>query len=148
LRDKRRHWQPTTGDAIAAGRYIQTPDVHEGCCQNQSGSYCTTMMCEGTACVGICSADGPFALYCDTCLDAGNGLLDIANSCSSNGLSGGWDGQTRLMASVSSFSTLKGYLEAVNDFSTRFVSITYVLLSTDPYERFTGLDPCLTIIPS
>jgi hypothetical protein len=53
------------------------------------------------------------------------------------------DGQTRLMASVSSFSTLKGPFEAVNDFSTRFVSITYVLLLTDPYEDFTGLDPCL-----
>jgi hypothetical protein len=27
---------PTTGDAIASGRYIQTldPDVHDGCCQN------------------------------------------------------------------------------------------------------------------
>ncbi|KAJ7789487.1 hypothetical protein B0H14DRAFT_2944566 [Mycena olivaceomarginata] len=83
LRDKRR--QPTTGDAIAAGRYIQTLDPDN----NQSGSYCTTMMCEGTACVGICS-DGSFALYCDTCLDAGNGLLDIADSCSSTGLSGGW----------------------------------------------------------
>ncbi|KAJ7788174.1 hypothetical protein B0H14DRAFT_2628501 [Mycena olivaceomarginata] len=87
------------------------PRCHDGCCQNnQSGSYCTTMMCEGTACVGICS-DGSFALYCDTCLDAGNGLLDIADSCSSTGLS--VDGQTRLMASVLSFSTLKGSLEAI-----------------------------------
>ncbi|KAJ7927493.1 hypothetical protein B0H13DRAFT_1861257 [Mycena leptocephala] len=37
---------------------------------------------------------------CDTCLDAGNGLLDIANSCSCL-----VDGRTRRTNSVSSFST-------------------------------------------
>jgi hypothetical protein len=84
---------PTTGDAVAAARHIQSldPSEHDGCCQNnQSGSFCTTMWCEGTACVGICS-NGAFSFPgCDTCLDAGNGLLDIANSCSSGGRSGGW----------------------------------------------------------
>ncbi|KAJ7065801.1 hypothetical protein C8F01DRAFT_752518 [Mycena amicta] len=43
--------------------------------------------------VGICSDPGYGA--CDTCIDAGNGLYDVANSCSVSGigplpLSGGW----------------------------------------------------------
>ncbi|KAJ7356709.1 hypothetical protein DFH08DRAFT_954040 [Mycena albidolilacea] len=50
----------------------------------------------------------PAKLYHDTCLDASNGLLDIANGCSSNGLSGGWAD-----ASVSYFSTLKGSLDLI-----------------------------------
>ncbi|KAJ7494447.1 hypothetical protein B0H11DRAFT_2277185 [Mycena galericulata] len=82
---------PTTGDAIAAAQYIQHLDPATTCCQNNlGGSLCTTMWCVGTACVGICS-NGAFSFPgCDTCLDAGNGLLDIANSCSSGGLSGGY----------------------------------------------------------
>jgi hypothetical protein len=87
---------PTTGDAVAAARYIQSLDPsadpgHNLCCQNNAGgSFCTMMWCEGTACVGICS-NGAFSFPgCDYCLNAGNGLLDVANSCSSGGRSGGW----------------------------------------------------------
>ncbi|KAJ7493897.1 hypothetical protein FB451DRAFT_1215653 [Mycena latifolia] len=76
---------PTTADAIAAAQFIQGLGTKQCCDLNGTGSECSTMHCIGTACVGICSAPG----NCDNCLDAGNGLLDIANSCSSGGLSGG-----------------------------------------------------------
>ncbi|KAJ7495266.1 hypothetical protein FB451DRAFT_1213723 [Mycena latifolia] len=82
---------PITGDATAAAKHIQNLVTQECCQGNAGGSLCTTMWCVGTACVGICS-NGAFDSFnsCDTCLDASNGLLDIANSCSSGGLSGGW----------------------------------------------------------
>ncbi|KAJ7493907.1 hypothetical protein FB451DRAFT_1215680 [Mycena latifolia] len=76
---------PTTADSIAAAQFIQGLGTQQCCDLNHVGSKCSTMHCTGTACVGICSNPGA----CDSCLDAGNGLLDIANSCSSGGLSGG-----------------------------------------------------------
>ncbi|KAJ7495293.1 hypothetical protein FB451DRAFT_1387334 [Mycena latifolia] len=81
---------PTTGDAIAASQHIQSLGSQPCCQTNSDGSLCTTMWCSGSACVGICSNDPSSIFSCDSCQDAGNGLLDIANSCSSGGLSGGW----------------------------------------------------------
>ncbi|KAJ7495267.1 hypothetical protein FB451DRAFT_1387312 [Mycena latifolia] len=81
---------PTTGDSIAAAQHIQSLTGSLCCQTNSRGSICTTMWCTGTACVGICSNTQASVGLCDSCIDAGNGLLDIANSCSSGGLSGGW----------------------------------------------------------
>ncbi|KAJ7213776.1 hypothetical protein C8J57DRAFT_1255938 [Mycena rebaudengoi] len=63
---------PDTGDARAAAQWLQnihqnSPDT-DNCCQNNAGGFPGCMSCE----------------------EAGNGLLDIANSCSSFGRSGGW----------------------------------------------------------
>ncbi|KAJ7749912.1 hypothetical protein B0H16DRAFT_1460941 [Mycena metata] len=83
------------GDAIAAGQYIQGLGTNNYCAQtNGGGSFCITMYCVGTACVDVC---GPFT-NSDTCQDAGNGLLDTANSCQyGNGVTGGWcDGPNSL----------------------------------------------------
>ncbi|KAJ7716365.1 hypothetical protein B0H16DRAFT_1476779 [Mycena metata] len=79
------------GDAIAAGQFIQTTAgaTYNDMCEqyNGGGSFCTTMYCVGTACVDIC---GPLG-NSDTCRDAGNGLLDVANSCQYGaGVTGGW----------------------------------------------------------
>ncbi|KAJ7749371.1 hypothetical protein B0H16DRAFT_1461150 [Mycena metata] len=73
------------GDAIAAGQFIQ--GLSNTCSQtNGVGSFCTTMYCVGTACVDIC---GPLG-NADSCHDAGNGLLDTANSCQyGSGVTGG-----------------------------------------------------------
>ncbi|KAJ7255953.1 hypothetical protein C8J57DRAFT_1235867 [Mycena rebaudengoi] len=86
---------PDTGDARAAAQWLQnihqnSPDT-DNCCQNNAGgSLCTEMHREGTACVGICSNSIFSFPGCMSCVEAGNGLLDIANSCSSFGRSGGW----------------------------------------------------------
>ncbi|KAJ7065799.1 hypothetical protein C8F01DRAFT_1249369 [Mycena amicta] len=80
---------PTTVDAVAASQHIQSLG-NRSCCQNNvRGSSCTTMWTYGTAAVGVCSVV-PETTGCGLCQDAGNGLLDISNSCSSQGLSGGW----------------------------------------------------------
>ncbi|KIY72386.1 hypothetical protein CYLTODRAFT_440636 [Cylindrobasidium torrendii FP15055 ss-10] len=86
---------PSTADAIRAAQHIRDIDVHADpghteCCQNnQGGSLCTTMYCTGSACVGICSQGALQFPGCMLCNEAGNGLLDIANRCSSGGKSGG-----------------------------------------------------------
>ncbi|KAJ7065812.1 hypothetical protein C8F01DRAFT_1080701 [Mycena amicta] len=80
---------PTTVDAIAASHYIQSLGGQSCCQENVVGSSCTTMYTYGSAAVGVCSV-APGTRYCGLCQDAGNGLLDISNSCSSQGLSGGW----------------------------------------------------------
>ncbi|KAK7026543.1 hypothetical protein R3P38DRAFT_2483321, partial [Favolaschia claudopus] len=82
---------PSTGDAQAASQFIQGLGHANSCCQNnQGGSWCTTMYCTGSACVGICNnTPGVNFPGCDFCDDVGNGLLDLSNSCSSGGRSGG-----------------------------------------------------------
>ncbi|KAJ7047213.1 hypothetical protein C8F04DRAFT_1172946 [Mycena alexandri] len=82
-----------TSDAVNVATYIQRLVVQ--CVQsNGGGSFCTQMACYNTACVDIC---GPFD-DADACNDAGNGLLDVANSCQyGNGVTGGWcDGPTNI----------------------------------------------------
>ncbi|KAJ7256008.1 hypothetical protein C8J57DRAFT_1517726 [Mycena rebaudengoi] len=71
---------PDTGDARAAAQWLQnihqnSPDT-DNCCQNNAGgSLCTV---------------ANILPRCMSCEEAGNGLLDIANSCPSFGRSGGW----------------------------------------------------------
>ncbi|KAJ7056349.1 hypothetical protein C8F01DRAFT_368583 [Mycena amicta] len=90
--DKRTvHCQTTTSspafnDAWTAGWLIRSMGAATFCCQeNISGSGCTTMATWGTAAVGICatgtSSPGISYTGCGDCLDAGNGLIDIADSC-------------------------------------------------------------------
>ncbi|KAJ7232734.1 hypothetical protein C8J57DRAFT_1480621 [Mycena rebaudengoi] len=45
---------------------------------NPGGSFCTTMGCRGSACVGVC---GPFLLS-SSCQEAHNGLFDTLNNFS------------------------------------------------------------------
>ncbi|KAJ7221464.1 hypothetical protein GGX14DRAFT_558958 [Mycena pura] len=81
---------PSTGDAQAAAEFIQ--GLNQDCCNfNNVGSHCTTMHNSGSAAVGICGdpKSGFLSDTCGPCSDAGNGLLDIADSCSSGGKSGG-----------------------------------------------------------
>ncbi|KAJ7066248.1 hypothetical protein C8F01DRAFT_1079884 [Mycena amicta] len=79
---------PTTVDAIAASRYIQSLGSAPCCQNNLYGSQCTTMWTSGTAAVGVCNTiDNDYG--CGLCSDAGNGLLDISNTCSSGGRCGG-----------------------------------------------------------
>ncbi|KAJ7047226.1 hypothetical protein C8F04DRAFT_1387686 [Mycena alexandri] len=76
-----------TSDAINVGTYIQGLDNGHCTQTNGVGSFCTQMACYNTACVDIC---GPYNDW-DICLVAGNGLLDVANSCQyGNGVTGGW----------------------------------------------------------
>ncbi|KAJ7290413.1 hypothetical protein C8J57DRAFT_1213038 [Mycena rebaudengoi] len=66
---------PYTNDVVNA---INTFDGVLTCQQtNGGGSFCTTMGCWGTACVGIC---GPF-LGSTNCQEARNGLFDTLNRC-------------------------------------------------------------------
>ncbi|KAJ7248713.1 hypothetical protein C8J57DRAFT_1522192 [Mycena rebaudengoi] len=53
---------------------------------NPGGSFCTTMGCRGSACVGVC---GPFLLS-SSCQEAHNGLFDTLNNCQSGDRVGGW----------------------------------------------------------
>ncbi|KAJ7273901.1 hypothetical protein C8J57DRAFT_1506021 [Mycena rebaudengoi] len=75
---------PAVGDVDAA---IHSFDGATKCAQNNGGgSFCTTMGCRGTACVGIC---GPYTGFTD-CQVARNGLFDTLNQCQSGGRAGGW----------------------------------------------------------
>ncbi|KAJ7290487.1 hypothetical protein C8J57DRAFT_1213108 [Mycena rebaudengoi] len=82
---------PFTNDVVNA---INTFDGVLTCQQtNGGGSFCTTMGCSGSACVGIC---GPF-LGSTLCQEARNGLFDTLNQCQSGGRAGGWcDGPNSL----------------------------------------------------
>ncbi|KAJ7742553.1 hypothetical protein B0H16DRAFT_1890218 [Mycena metata] len=74
-------------DAINVGTYIQNQGSLTCAQTNGGGSFCTQMACYNTACVDIC---GPY-IAADSCLDAGNGLLNVANSCQyGSGVTGGW----------------------------------------------------------
>ncbi|KAK7039388.1 hypothetical protein R3P38DRAFT_3467101 [Favolaschia claudopus] len=117
---------PSTGDAQAASRYIQSLGHGHSCCQNnQGGSWCTTMYCSGSACgefirfegdddanlqysiVGICNNSAGVSLPgCDFC------AMTLETDCSTSrtaALPAGAleDGRTHLTIFTSSFSTLK-----------------------------------------
>ncbi|KAJ7478332.1 hypothetical protein FB451DRAFT_1172665 [Mycena latifolia] len=82
----------TSGGAPQPPTPLRPPDTSRASTRTtMTGAVRTTRAAPcARRCVGICS-DSIFSFPgCDTCLDAGNGLLDIANSCSSGGLSGGW----------------------------------------------------------
>ncbi|KAJ7766806.1 hypothetical protein B0H16DRAFT_1717143 [Mycena metata] len=76
-----------TDDARNVAGYLQRIGT-ESCSQTDAGgSFCTQMACYETACVDVCGAFDAG----DNCLDAGNGLLNVANSCQyGNGVTGGW----------------------------------------------------------
>ncbi|KAJ7290980.1 hypothetical protein C8J57DRAFT_1211513 [Mycena rebaudengoi] len=75
---------PYTNDVVAA---VNTFSNVAMCQQtNGGGSFCTTMGCSGSACVGICGPLFGTAL----CQTARNGLLDTSNRCRSGDRSGGW----------------------------------------------------------
>ncbi|KAJ7290981.1 hypothetical protein C8J57DRAFT_1491500 [Mycena rebaudengoi] len=82
---------PYTDDVISAINTLNGVLLCEQ--QNGGGSFCTTMQCWGSACIGIC---GPFA-HSTNCQEARNGLSDVAWTCKSGDRSGGWcDGPNEL----------------------------------------------------
>ncbi|KAJ7290367.1 hypothetical protein C8J57DRAFT_1493081 [Mycena rebaudengoi] len=83
------HCETSGGSPVAhdVDQAIHSFDGVETCGQyNTGGSFCTTMGCRGTACVGICGSYGEST----TCQVAQNDLFDTLNRCQSGGLAGGW----------------------------------------------------------
>ncbi|KAF7302437.1 hypothetical protein HMN09_00877700 [Mycena chlorophos] len=76
---------PFLSDAVAASQHIQNLNTQQ-CCQTYSSYGCTSMYEVTTAVVWIC---GPVN-SCGVCLDAGNGLLDVSDTCSWDDSSFGW----------------------------------------------------------
>ncbi|KAJ7064292.1 hypothetical protein C8F01DRAFT_1130880 [Mycena amicta] len=64
-------------DAVAAAENVRALGSGTGCGVTNSGAGCTLMATHGSAGAWICGNQGATG----DCLDAGNGLLDVANTC-------------------------------------------------------------------